>query len=104
MELVINKHTKSKENNFGHTSIDRLSSSEFYYDDKFSKRKEAYEFPTTDIKDNDILNKSHISEAESNNVLLNVREHLNGNVPLESSSYNKTTTEIRSSVGSEDYK
>ena len=97
LELVINKHTKSKDNNFGHTSIDRLSNCEFYYDDKFSKRKEAYKFPTTDIKDNDILNKSHISEAESNIVLLNAHEHLNGNVSLESSSYNKTTTGIRSS-------
>ncbi|XP_017791991.1 PREDICTED: zinc finger protein 184-like [Habropoda laboriosa] len=91
LELVINKDSKLKSNNFELISIDYINNYELYCGDIFNKTKEIYKSCITDIKNNDISKKLYISNIESNNILLNVYPHLSNNVVVKSSSCSKAS-------------
>lgn len=91
LELVINKDSKLKANNFEPISTDYINNYELYREDIINKTKEINK-SSTDIKNNDTLNNLHISNRETNNALLNVYPHLSNNVLVKSS--NNKVTEI----------
>ncbi|XP_043791778.1 zinc finger protein 184-like [Apis laboriosa] len=90
LELVINKDSKLKANNFEPISTDYINNYELYRENIINKTKEINK-SSTDIKNNDTLNNLHISSRETNNALLNVYPHLSNNVVVKSSSNNKVT-------------
>lgn len=90
LELVINKDSKLKANNFEPISTDYINNYELYREDIINKTKEINK-SSTDIKNNDTSNNLHISNIETNNALLNVYPHLSNNVVIKSSSNNKVT-------------
>lgn len=89
MELVINKDSKLKTNNFEPISTDYINNYELYREDITNKTKEINK-SSTNIKNSDTLNNLHISNIETNNALLNVYPHLSNNI-VKSSSNNKVT-------------
>ncbi|XP_012347445.1 zinc finger protein 510-like [Apis florea] len=90
LELVINKDSKLKANNFEPISTDYINNYELYREDIINKTKEINK-SSTDIKNSDTSNNLHISNIETNNALLNVYPHLSNNVVVKSSSNNKVT-------------
>ncbi|PBC25124.1 Zinc finger protein [Apis cerana cerana] len=89
LELVINKDSKLKTNNFEPISTDYINNYELYREDIINKTKEINK-SSTNIKNSDTLNNLHISNIETNNALLNVYPHLSNNI-VKSSSNNKVT-------------
>lgn len=84
LELVINKDSKCKPNNF-----ELVNNYELYCDDVFNKSRETYQSPTIDTKDNDISNNLYIPKAESE-----THSCLKSNVVIKAC--NKAETEIGS--------
>ncbi|XP_076633306.1 uncharacterized protein LOC143347730 isoform X2 [Colletes latitarsis] len=90
LELVINKHSKSKTNNSEFLSVNCTNNSELYSESILNKRKKVYK-STTDVKHGDISGKLYISKVETDNVPLNAHGCLNHKSGIEPSSYNKVT-------------
>ncbi|XP_054004024.1 zinc finger protein 782-like [Hylaeus anthracinus] len=88
LELVINKHSKSKTTNSELVPNDCINNSELYDENSSNKRKEAYNF--NDVKNDDSSNKLYISKVENNDLPLHEYAHSNDNSAIEPSSYSKT--------------
>ncbi|XP_029038575.2 zinc finger protein 578-like isoform X1 [Osmia bicornis bicornis] len=90
LELVINKDSKFKLNNFELTD-----NYELYCEDIFNKTRETYQSSTTDTKDDDVSNKLYVSKVESDSVLSSTQSHLNSSAVIQSCNEDNKTESLK---------